>query len=76
MEYCRDEIYDCHDVPEPAYWWRIGFRRDDGGLKVLTPITREEGLRVWRAVLDADDDAAVADIIRESVSINHSGLNC
>ncbi|KAI0706769.1 hypothetical protein C8T65DRAFT_651936 [Cerioporus squamosus] len=66
MENCRDEIYDCHDVPEPAYWWRIGDRCDDRGSKTLTPITREEGLRVWRAVLDANDDDAVADIIRRS----------
>ncbi len=65
MENCRDAIYDCHDVPEPAYWWRIGDRREDGGSKTLIPITREEGLRVWSAVLDAEDDAAVADIIRE-----------
>ncbi|RPD69270.1 hypothetical protein L226DRAFT_279206 [Lentinus tigrinus ALCF2SS1-7] len=65
MENCRDEIYDCHDTPALEWWWRVG-DQDEGGSKVLTPITRAEGLRVWCAILDAEDDAALADIIRRS----------
>ncbi|KAH9933644.1 uncharacterized protein BXZ73DRAFT_101028 [Epithele typhae] len=79
VEHCRDEMYDGHGEQKGTCWWRIQSvpptegpaegGHPDGGEdpdRKLVWIAGEEGERVWREVLDAADEAAVAEVVRRS----------
>ena len=73
MEHCSAAPYDCHDNKYQAstYWWRVRIPEcgegagNDLGAREVERISWEEGVRVWRAVMDAPSRKDVAEVIRE-----------